>query len=168
MSAGETWIVVFGAAVGPDGKASPALLARCRAAAALARQHPGARLLVSGGVGRFGPAESMLMRAALEADGILPDRIAEDATARDTLENVRGAAAMLRGRADFEQGGQVLAVSHRYHLPRCIVLLRLAGLPARWGAAADDSAASWRAWLWQRLREVPALPWDVLLMLLGR
>lgn len=163
MSGGETWIVVFGAAVGRDGAPSPALLARCRAAAALARERPEARLLVSGGVGRFGPAESALMRAALEADGIAASRIVEDASARDTLENVLGAAALLRGRA-----GCVLAVSHAHHLPRCLLLLRLAGLPARWGAAAEAGAVGVGSWAWQRLREVPALPWDALLMLLRR
>jgi uncharacterized SAM-binding protein YcdF (DUF218 family) len=154
---------VFGAAVGPDGRASPALLARCAAAAALARRRPEARLLVTGGVGRHGGAESRLMREALEEDGIAPDRIAEDPTARDTVENVLAAAALLRGRA-----GRVLAVSHGYHLPRCVVLLRLARLPARRGAAAEGTGGGVLAWAWQRLREVPALPWDVLQVLLRR
>jgi len=154
---------VFGAAVGPDGRASPALLARCTVAAALARQRPEARLLVTGGVGRHGEAESRLMRAALEGDGIAPDRIAEDPTARDTVENVLAAAALLRGRA-----AEVLAVSHGYHLPRCVVLLRLARLPARRGAVAQGAGGSVLAWAWQRLREVPALPWDVLQVLLRR
>lgn len=159
----ETWIIVFGAAVGPDGDASPALRARCRAAAALACRDPSARLLVTGGIGRFGEAESLLMRRALEAAGIAAGRIVEEPTARDTVDNVLAAAALLRGRA-----GRVLAVSHGYHLPRCIVLLRLAGLPAERGAAASDEGSRLSGWLWQRLREVPALPWDVLQVLLRR
>lgn len=154
---------MFGAAVGPDGRPSPALLARCRAAAALALRRPGARLLVSGGVGRYGDAESTLMRQALEAMGIPPARIVEDPTARDTVENVLAASALLRGRA-----GEVLAVSHGYHLPRCVVLLRLAGLPARRGAAAPGAGGRLPVRIWQRLREVPALPWDVLQILLRR
>jgi uncharacterized SAM-binding protein YcdF (DUF218 family) len=154
---------VFGAAVGPDGRASPALLARCEAAARLASAHPGSRLLASGGVGRFGDAESRLMRAALERAGIGPDRIVEDPAARDTVENVLGAAALLRGRAD-----RVLAVSHVYHLPRCVLLLRLARLPAHWGLAAGGAGGSPSARVWQWLREIPALPWDVVQVLLRR
>lgn len=154
---------MFGAAVGRDGAASPALAARCAAAAALAQADAGARLLVSGGVGRFGPAESVLMRVALERAGIAAWRIVEDPTARDTVDNVLAAAALLRGRA-----ARVAAVSHGYHLPRCVLLLRLAGLPAQAGAGVDDSGAPTLRRLWQRLREVPALPWDVLQVLLRR
>jgi uncharacterized SAM-binding protein YcdF (DUF218 family) len=162
-AAGETWIMVFGAAAGRDGRASPALLARCEAAARLAGAHAGARLLVSGGVGRYGDAESRLMRAALEAAGIAAERIAEDPAARDTVENVLGAAALLRGRA-----ARVLAVSHAYHLPRCVLLLRLARLPARRGAAAASAGAFLPARLWPWLRELVALPWDVLQVLRRR
>jgi uncharacterized SAM-binding protein YcdF (DUF218 family) len=154
---------VFGAAVGPDGGASPALIARCHAAAALARRHPDARLLVTGGVGRFGEAESRLMRAALESEGIASERIVEEPTARDTVENVLAAAALLRGRA-----GRVLAVSHGYHLPRCVLLLRLAGLQASVGASVRGSGGRLFARLWQHLRELPALPWDVVQVLLRR
>lgn len=154
---------MFGAAVGRDGAASPALAARCAAAARLAQADPAARLLVTGGVGRFGPAEAVLMRAGLEAAGIAPDRIVEEPTARDTVENVLAAAALLRGRAS-----RVLAVSHRYHLPRCVLLLRLARLPARAGAGVRDGKATPRRRAWQRLREIPALPWDVLQVLLRR
>lgn len=154
---------MFGAAVGPDGAASPALAARCAAAARLAHALPDARLFATGGVGRFGAAESALMRRQLAAAGIAHDRIVEDPTARDTVDNVLAAAALLRGRAE-----RVLAVSHAYHLPRCVTLLRLAGLAARAGAAVRDDAAPIGVRLWQRLRELPALPWDVLQVLMRR
>jgi uncharacterized SAM-binding protein YcdF (DUF218 family) len=103
------------------------------------------------------------MRAALERAGISAGRIFEDPTARDTVENVLGAAALLRGRA-----GQVLAVSHAYHLPRCVLLLQLSRLPARRGLTAGGAGGALPARLWQWLREVPALPWDVLQVLLRR
>jgi uncharacterized SAM-binding protein YcdF (DUF218 family) len=60
----------------------------------------------------------------------------------------------------------VYAASSAYHLPRCVLLLRLAGLQARRcppPLAPAARSVSLR-WYW-RLREVPALPWDVALML---
>lgn len=159
---GETWIIVFGAAVGPGGAASPALAARAAAAAALAHARPAARLLLTGGVGRHGPAESALLRALLLDAGIADARLVEEPTARDTVENALAAAALLRGRA-----ASVLAVSHGFHLPRCLMLLRLAGLRAARGAAAGDGARPGRR-LASRLREAAALPWDALAMLARR
>ena len=64
--------------------------------------------------------------------------------------------------------GTVFAATSAYHLPRCVVLLRLAGVRARPVPPPREPASRRpsRRWRW-RLREVPALPWDVLL-LLGR
>lgn len=159
---GETWIIVFGAAVAPDGGPSPALAARADAAASLARAEPAAMLLLSGGVGRHGPAESALLRGLLLGHGVAQARLVEEPTARDTVENARAAAALLRGRA-----GRVLAVSHGFHLPRCLMLLRLAGLAAARGAAAADAAPLGRRVV-SHLREAAALPWDALVMLAAR
>lgn len=60
----------------------------------------------------------------------------------------------------------VFACSSAYHLPRCVLLLRMAGLEARPCPAPPAPAATGRLkrWYW-RLREMPALPYDVLLML---
>ncbi len=76
------------------------------------------------------------------------------------------ARAILRRRG---HRGAVYAATSAYHLPRCLVLLRLAGVRARAVPPLDVPAApDWgMRWYW-RLREVPALPWDVLLMLLRR
>ncbi len=106
------------------------------------------------------------MAALLEARGVPRERIVLEETGTDTLSSVRAVAALLRARGIT---APVFAASSGYHLPRCLVLLRLMGVPARAATPpAGPSAARW----WQRcywwLREGPALPCDVALVLLLR
>ena len=66
-------------------------------------------------------------------------------------------------------GGQLAPVyvaSSAYHLPRCVLLLRLAGLPARPCPAPPGPASRSlrRRWYW-RSRELLALPLDSALLL---
>ncbi len=153
-------IIIFGAAVRADGQPSGALLDRVRAAYRLGERLPSAVYMPTGGVGRYGPAEADVMAALLRDRGVAADRIRTEPTGTNTLSSVRACAALLRGHA-----GLVYAASSAYHLPRCVLLLRLAGLRARacpptWGVA---SASVRKRWYW-RLREVPAIPVDAALM----
>jgi hypothetical protein len=63
----------------------------------------------------------------------------------------------------------VFAASSLYHLPRCLLLLRLMGVAAHAAIPPAVPAATgwWRRCYWW-LREVPALPYDVALALLLR
>ncbi len=165
MTAGPV-IIVFGAGLRPDGTPSPTLTRRIEAAIAFGRKWPTAVYLPTGGVGRYGPSEARAMADALQAAGISSNSILLEETAGDTLASVIACRAILRNR---RHRGPVYAATSAYHLPRCLLLLRLAGLPARRVPPPAVAAASnWRKrWYW-RLREVPALPWDALLMLLKR
>lgn len=160
-------IVIFGAALRPDGTPTPTLSRRVEAALAHGeRLTPPPLYVPTGGVGRHGPAEAAAMESVLRQAGIPASRILVEPTARDTLDSVRACAALLRARG---HAGPVLAATSAYHLPRCLVLLRLCGLAARAVPPPPYPASQQvlRRWRW-RLREVPALPWDVLLLLLGR
>jgi uncharacterized SAM-binding protein YcdF (DUF218 family) len=156
-------IIIFGAAVRPDGSPSPALRRRVEAAARLGASLSSPLYMPTGGQGRFGPAESTVMSALLQDRGVPPGRIVEEATGTDTLSSVLACAALLQARG---HAGPVFAATSRYHLPRCLLLLRLAGWPARPvpPPAADPSWS--RRWYW--LREVPALPYDTALMVMLR
>ena len=61
----------------------------------------------------------------------------------------------------------VWAVSSGYHLPRCVMLLRLMGLPAR-AAPPPEAAMGWRDRWWGRARDGAALPVDAVLGLRAR
>jgi uncharacterized SAM-binding protein YcdF (DUF218 family) len=157
-------IVIFGAAVRPDGSPSGTLRRRVAAAARFGEAMGAKPLyLPTGAKGRFGAAESSVMAALLrEAHGVEPARILEEPTGTDTLSSAVACARMLRGAG---HAGPVLAASSAYHLPRCVLLLRLAGVPARAVPPPPVAAApGWRKRWWWRLREVPALPYDAALM----
>jgi uncharacterized SAM-binding protein YcdF (DUF218 family) len=82
--------------------------------------------------------------------------IRPEPTAHDTVSSVRAVRRMLAGHR-----GIVFAATSAYHLPRCLLLLRLAGLAARpCPPPPAPAAAAWRKRWWWRLREVPAIPWD--------
>lgn len=158
---GAPAIVIFGAAVRPDGSPSTTLRRRVEAAVACGRGLDGALYVPTGGVGRYGPAEADVMARLLRGLGIGEEAILREPTGTDTLSSVRAVRRLLRG-----WNGPVLAATSAYHLPRCVLLLRLAGLPARacppppWPAARSLR----NRWYW-RLREVFALPFDAALLL---
>ena len=155
-------IVIFGAAVRPDGSPSMTLLRRVQAAAVFGRRlHPPPLFMPTGGVGRHGPSEASVMRDLLLDLGVPPERIALEETATDTLSSVRAVRALLHGRR-----GRVYAATSTYHLARCVLLLRLAGLRARAARPPPFPAARSlrKRWYW-RLREAAALPVDAAILL---
>jgi len=155
-------IVIFGAAVRPDGSPSETLRRRVEAAAAFGARQPEVLYMPTGAVGRFGKSEAAVMGDLLLGFGVRPDRIWLEETGRDTLSSVRAVARLLRGRP-----GAVYAATSAYHLPRCVILLRLAGVPAKpCPPPAFPAAIGLRQRYYWRLREVLALPWDVFITLI--
>lgn len=155
-----TPIIIFGAAVRPDGTASPALRRRVEAAARFAATRQDALFIPTGAQGRYGEAESTVMAGLLREFGVTAP-IEEEPTGTDTLSSVRACARLLRARG---HAGPVWAATSRFHLPRCLLLLRIAGVAARpVPIGPSDAESPLRRWHW-RLREVPAIPYDAVLM----
>ena len=158
-------VVVFGAAVRADGTASGALKRRIDAAIEYARGRA-VIFLVSGGVGRYAPAEAAVMTKLLRACGVPDDAIIQEDQSKTTLESVVNCAAIVRRLTGITR---VMACSDAYHLARCRWLFRLSGVEAGGIAAADGrNANSWQKWLWFRFREYPAFVKDTILMLVRR
>lgn len=159
-------IIIFGAGVRPDGQPSPTLRRRVEAALRFGATLPAPLYVPTGGLGRHGPAEATVMAQLLRAAGVPAARIAEEPTGTDTFSSAIACTRLLRARG---HRGPVWAASSAYHLRRCVLLLRLAGLPARAAPPPPFPASSrFRArWYW-RLREIPALPFDAALMLAAR
>ncbi len=153
-------IVIFGAAVRPDGQPSATLRRRVAAATRFARRFPAGQFIPTGGVGRFGPSEASVMADQLRQAVLSGWSIRLEDTATDTLSSIRAVRRMLR------PGAPVYAATSAYHLPRCLLLFWLAGIAARpCPPPPEPAAARWRRrWYW-RLREVPAIPYDAALVL---
>jgi uncharacterized SAM-binding protein YcdF (DUF218 family) len=103
------------------------------------------------------------MAGLLAGFRIGPERIVLEETGTDTLSSVRAVRRLLRGQPRI---GRIYAATSAYHLPRCVMLLRLAGVHARpCPPPAFSAALRLRTrWYW-RLRECAALPWDAALIL---
>jgi len=102
------------------------------------------------------------MTGLLRSLGVPAGRIRQEPTGTDTLSSVLACAAVLRG-LGHGGGDPVWAATSGYHLSRCLLLLRLAGFAAR-PVPPPPASAGWGArWYW-RLREVPALPYDAMLL----
>lgn len=158
-------VVVFGAAVRPDGTPSGALRRRIAAAADYARDRS-VLFLVTGGEGNYPPAEAAVMANLLRAVGVSDRRIIQEDQSKTTLESAVNCARIIRRLTGI---ARVMACSDAYHLPRCRVLLRLCGIKAGGIAAVSGRHAnSWQKWLWFHVREIPALPIDAILLLARR
>ncbi len=153
-------IVIFGAAVRPDGQPSQTLRHRVAAASRFGARFARPLFIPTGAKGRYGDVEATVMARLLIQAGFPAAAIHEEKTGTDTLSSVRAISRIVRDRAP------VYACTSAYHLPRCLLLLRLAGVPARACPPPPVPAATsqWLRWYW-RLRETPALPYDALLML---
>jgi uncharacterized SAM-binding protein YcdF (DUF218 family) len=158
----EAIIVIFGAAVRPDGSPSTTLRRRVEAAAAFGARHAAPLFIPTGGVGRYGASEASVMADLLRTFALPNATIVLEETGTDTLSSVRAVKRIIRTHG---LSAPVYAATSRYHLLRCVLLLRMAGIRARACPPPAFPAAERLScrWYW-RLREVPALPFDLLLM----
>ena len=156
--------VIFGAAVKSDGTPSTTLRRRTEAAIENARAHDDRTFFCSGGVGRFPPAEAEWMQRMLVEAAIGEDEIVLDSEARDTMDTIRNFTRMIGELSARERG--VIVCTSRFHIPRCRLLFRLAGLRTQ-GAEMppDHPGLPTGKWIYLSLREVPATLWDVFVLL---
>jgi uncharacterized SAM-binding protein YcdF (DUF218 family) len=155
----------MGAAVDCDGRPGPAVVRRTRAALRVGARYPDAIYLPTGGALGDGPAEADVMARLLVEGGVPADRIVRDDRALDTLQSVVNCTAIV-GRLGATA---VMVCSDGYHLPRCRVLFRLAGVATRAEPVPPDLDTTARLKRFSyAARELVALPLDVCLLLLRR
>ena len=141
-------VVLFGAAVRPDGTLSEAAWQRAEATLRLYRAGIAGPILVSG----TGAANDEVRRMAdhLRAGGVPTDQITEDPWGVDSGDTCRHAAS---------QGWpEAILVTQRYHLPRVMKLCADAGLrPWGFDAAAAPLDATPSLWTKATVRAGRAL-----------
>jgi uncharacterized SAM-binding protein YcdF (DUF218 family) len=162
----SVYFIIFGAAVRDDGRPSGTLRRRVESALRAGRGEANPIFVPTGGAGKNGFVEAEAMRDLLRAAGAPAADILLEPNARDTLESVRFVDALLRTQGCVER---VVPCTSRYHLPRCWLLLRLAGWPVRLAPMQGDLGrlpARRLARFW--LKELVATPYDAALLLAWR
>lgn len=161
----QPYVVIFGAAVRPDGSPSGALRDRVGAAARFGRRLlPQPIYIVTGGQGRYGAPEAEVMAQLLMQRGVHEDYIVLEPTGVNTFRSAVAVAGLL-----LDRPGPVYVGTSGYHMPRCVLLLGLAGLDVHRSPPAIGPASSRMSKrIWWRLREIPAIPIDGVLMLWQR
>ncbi len=149
-------IIVFGARVQAGGNASPILRARTRHAYELWKRGLAPKIVCTGGVGTYLPAEAIASRSLLLGWGVPSAAILVDDKSVSTRENARNAAALL------PRGSRVIAVSEAFHLWRC----RRECAKFSLIAFTSPETGGWNALRWQSrcfytVREVFAVTRDV-------
>lgn len=143
-------IVVPGNTVAPDGTPSPRLQARLDVALALYREQRAKLVFVSGGVGREGFDEAVVMARYLARNGVPSEAIVTDSRGLDTMATARNAAAFMHA-----NGLQSALVATQYfHVVRTRFALERAGI--RVAGHAHARYAEWRD-LYSVPREVAGL-----------
>lgn len=153
------YFVVFGAAVKPDGQPSGTLQRRVQGAWQLAKQRNTSRLIVTGGQGKYGQAEGLVMKRLLLDMGADETQILVEDRAQDTLQSVLYCTDILK---QLQSNAlEVIVCSSPYHNYRCQMLFRMWGVPCRRGKMPSDRVALGTAqWLYYYFREAVAMPWD--------
>jgi uncharacterized SAM-binding protein YcdF (DUF218 family) len=126
-------IVVLGGAISPDVSAARNDVAlneaaeRMTAIAKLAREHPSARIVFTGGSDNLfgGASEADFVSDLFESFGIPRDRIVLERRARDTVENAVNTKALIQPKL----GERWLLVTSAHHMPRSVGIFRKAGFP---------------------------------------
>lgn len=162
----SVYLVIFGAAVRPDGTPSGSLSRRVEGALAIAREIPNAMFLATGGVGRYGPSEATIIRGLLVAAGTDPGHILIEDHAKDTLQSVLLCDRILRSRLDIEL---LIPCSSGYHNMRCALLFRMLGYRVEVRPMPKDRPhlPRWK-WLLYIVKEAIALPYDAALLMCRR
>ncbi len=142
-------VVVMGGEISAGGTPSPGLAARLDKAVELYRKER-RTVIVSGGKSKSGADEVTAMTGHLIRQGVASEDLVIDNSGVDTWATARFTGNYLRAKKQT----RLVVVSRYFHLPRCFVAFRFAGVESVSLAAPND--AGWRD-VYSVAREVPTL-----------
>jgi uncharacterized SAM-binding protein YcdF (DUF218 family) len=151
-------IIVLGAAVRAGGKPSPSLQRRVLHAVRIFQGNRAAKLLLTGGIGKYPPAEAVVMRRIALQQGVPEDNIIVEVQSKTTFENMTNCIDIMSAKG----WNRAVIVTDPYHIPRSVFIFRAFNIKARGSAAIEGRAAApqWK-WAYHCLRELVAFPWYV-------
>jgi uncharacterized SAM-binding protein YcdF (DUF218 family) len=116
-------LVVLGAAVWPGGQPSPVLRDRLARAAQLYHEGAAGKIICSGGVGKYPPAEAEVGKQFLMQAGVVEKDIIMEAASSSTAEQ----AERIKAICDHEGFQSIALVTSFFHEKRATLLFRGAG-----------------------------------------
>jgi vancomycin permeability regulator SanA len=149
---GEKTLVVLGAAVSPDGVASPTLKRRTNWACRLFKTGSFDVIVLSGGRGKHGPAEAEVMAEILLAANVPERCLVLDRAASVTLDTAAFAARM-----PGASRRRFVAVTDVYHAPRTWMAFRAFRLQVEIDCPPLGRATPVPKLIRSFAREIPAL-----------
>ncbi len=149
-------IVVLGAAVWSGGRPGPSLYARTQHAITLYRAGYSSRLILSGGLGKYPPAEAEAMRQLALAAGVPEQALVLEDRSHSTEENLANSKALM----DARGWRTAVIVSDPFHLLRAEMIARDLGMEA-FGSPARNSSnyTIYEQRIYYTTREALALIW---------
>ncbi|MCB2263087.1 MAG: YdcF family protein [Candidatus Thiosymbion ectosymbiont of Robbea hypermnestra] len=149
-------IIVLGAAVWPDGQPSPSLARRVGKSVDLYKSERAENIIMSGGIGKYPPAEAIVMKRIALEGGVPEERIFMDEKSTNTYQSAINCLAIMNN----HDWGDAIVVSDSYHLTRSVFLFKALGKPAEGIPSAQGRGKTKRwKWLFYHFREVLALFW---------
>ncbi|MEW6661469.1 MAG: YdcF family protein [Bacillota bacterium] len=118
-------IIVLGSAVWPTGL-SPSAQARVYKGVQVYSEGWAARILFTGGLGKYPPAEALAMKAAALDMGVADMDIYLEIEAKNTRENMRFSKKVM----DDHGWQTAILVSDPFHMKRAVLLAQKAGIKA--------------------------------------
>lgn len=105
------------------------------------------------------------MAERLTAGGVARERLILDEDSLDTLQTVVAAAREI----GLRRLSGAIVCSDSYHTPRARLIFAALSVPSLDGSVkSGPRQMGWPAWWRMRLREIPAIPYDVVLALTKR
>ena len=149
-------IIILGCAVWPGERPSPSLEARVQHGIVLYQRGMADYLVLSGGVGRYPPAEAEVMRRLAVSHGVPEQSLILDTESRSTIESIQRAGSTMQE----HDWNTAIIVSDPFHIYRALMMARDEGIHA-WGSPALNSPTYTipRLRYYYTLREVLAITW---------
>jgi vancomycin permeability regulator SanA len=144
--------IMLGAAVGPNGLASPTLERRAKHAAALYLDGQVDRILLTGGIGQNPPSEAHVAAQICYSFGINPSNVLLEENAQTTLENFVCAL----DQHPSIQWDQLIIVTDKYHAVRASMTARALRLNYKTDCP-PLKGSNRRKIIKSYLREIPAI-----------
>lgn len=135
------YVILLGGGITKDKELTDSVKQRVKICAQYLKEHPEAVCVVTGGQGPFSPCpESDVLKPAVEAYGISPDRVLPEPKAKDTIQNFQYSAKVLAEYSNCSVKevleSPVTVITNDFHIARAERLARRMGFTEIYGACA--------------------------------